>query len=139
MPVQIVDLKEMGQQPEARRKDLINGPHFYAWFHVYRKPGQRDKMHCHNADQTFYMIDGECTMYFPDGGKSVLRPGMAALITGGSFYELENSGDGPMVMMGVRGRNAQSTKKILYETRKEDPRRAERVKGEPPKFSSILV
>jgi uncharacterized cupin superfamily protein len=139
MPVQIVDLKGMGEQPEAHRTDLINGPNFYAWFHVYKRPGQRDKMHCHNADQTFYCIDGECTMRFPDGGEAVLRPGMAALITGGSFYELENSGAGPMVMLGVRGRNAQTTKKILYETRKEDPRRADRVKGEAPTFSSILV
>jgi hypothetical protein len=27
---------------------------------------------------------------------------MAALITGGSFYQLENSGSGPMVLMGNR-------------------------------------
>jgi hypothetical protein len=47
-------------------------------------------MHCHNADQTFYVIDGECTMHFPDGGKAVLKPGQAALITGRSFYQLEH-------------------------------------------------
>ena len=139
MPIQIVDLKSMGKDPEAHRTDLINGPHFYAWFHVYKRPGQRDKMHCHNADQTFYCIDGQCTMRFPDGGEAVLNPGMAAVITGGSFYELENSGDGPMVMMGVRGRSSQTTKKILHETRKEDPRRSERIKGDAPKFTTILV
>lgn len=30
-------------------------------------------MHCHNADQTFYVIEGECTMHFPDGGKAVMN------------------------------------------------------------------
>jgi len=27
---------------------------------------------------------------------------MAALITGGSFYQLENTGQGPMILMGHR-------------------------------------
>ena len=58
-------------------------------------------MHYHNADQTFY-VEGECTMHFPDGGKAVMKPGMSATITGGSSSSLENSGDGPMIMMGNR-------------------------------------
>ena len=57
----------------------------------YPNPGNKDDMHCHNADQTFYVIEGECTMRFPDGGSAVLKPGMAALITGGSSYQLENT------------------------------------------------
>ena len=28
-------------------------------------PATKTTMHCHNADQTFYVIDGECTMHFP--------------------------------------------------------------------------
>ena len=40
-------------------------------------------------------------MRFPDGGKAVLKPGQAALITGGSFYQLENTGSGPMIMRTV--------------------------------------
>jgi mannose-6-phosphate isomerase-like protein (cupin superfamily) len=57
----------------------------------YYKPGQKDETHCHNADQTLYVIDGECTMRFPDGREVVLKPGQAAMITGGSFYQLENA------------------------------------------------
>jgi mannose-6-phosphate isomerase-like protein (cupin superfamily) len=86
--------------------------------HYYR-PGQKDEMHCHNADQTFYVIEGECTMHFPDGGKAVLKPGMAALITGGSFYRLENSGAGPMIMMGNRSGPAEKIQIIDYVTRKD--------------------
>jgi uncharacterized cupin superfamily protein len=54
----------------------------HAWVHYYPTPGESHDMHCHNADQTFYVIKGECTMHFPDGAKAVMKPGMAATITG---------------------------------------------------------
>ena len=44
---------------------------------------------------------------------------MAALIQGGSFYQLENSGDGPMVMMGNRTGHEDDIKIIDYVTRKD--------------------
>ena len=119
MPIKVVDLKEMADAPNPKRTVLINGPRFHAWFHPYLKPGQRDEMHCHNADQTFYCIEGECTMHFPDGTQQVLHPGMAALITGGSFYQLENSGSGPMIMMGNRSGPAEKIQIIDYVTRKD--------------------
>ena len=80
MPIKVVDLKEMARQEHPKRTVLINGPRLHAWFHPYLAPGQKDEMHCHNQDQTFYCIEGECTMSFPDGTKSVLRPGMVAQI-----------------------------------------------------------
>ena len=103
---------------EKRRKNVFNTSRFHAWMHYY-KPGHKDEMHCHNADQTFYVIDGECTMRFPDGGKAVLKPGQAALITGGSFYQLENTGSGPMIMMGNRSGPAEKIQIIDYVTRKD--------------------
>jgi mannose-6-phosphate isomerase-like protein (cupin superfamily) len=135
MPIKVVDLREMADAPEPKRTVLINGPRFHAWFHPYLQPGQRDEMHCHNADQTFYCIDGECTMHFPDGSTQVLRPGMVALITGGSFYQLENSGDGPMIMMGNRSGSSEEISTIGYESRQElFPKN-----GPPPKGTQILV
>ena len=135
MPIKVVDLKEMAAAPTPKRTVLINGPRFHAWFHPYLKPGQRDEMHCHNADQTFYCIDGECTMHFPDGSTQVLRPGMVALITGVSFYQLENSGDGPMIMMGNRSGSSEEISTIGYESRQElFPKN-----GPPPKGTQILV
>ena len=136
MPIKVVDLKEMAGQPDARRTSLINGPRFNAWFHIYKQPGQHDEMHCHNADQTFYCIEGECTMHFPDGSKEVLRPGMVALITGGSFYQLENTGDAEMVMLGVRGGSQEAVQTISYETRQEIFPREDRT---PPQGTAILV
>ena len=116
MPVEIVNMIEVANQ-EKRRKNIFNTPRFHAWMHYY-SPGKKDNMHCHNADQTFYVIEGECTMSFPDGGKAVLTPGMAATITGGSFYQLENTGSGPMIMMGNRSGSTEVLQKIDYATRK---------------------
>lgn len=138
MPVKVVDLVDMGHQPEARRTVLMNGPNMNTFFHIYPEPGRKDEMHCHNADGTFYVIEGECTMHFPDGGKVVLKPGMAGLITGGSFYQLENTGTGPMVMIGHQSRATETLKTILYETREELVRPGA-VKGDPPRSTSILV
>jgi mannose-6-phosphate isomerase-like protein (cupin superfamily) len=117
MAIEFADMNELAQN-EKRRKVLINTSRFHAWFHYYPNPGDKDDMHCHNQDQSFYVIDGECTMHFPDGTKKVLKPNMAALITGGSFYQLENSGTGPMVMMGNRSGSVEETQTIDYHTRK---------------------
>jgi hypothetical protein len=58
-------------------------------------------------------------MRFPDGGEAVLKPGMAALITGGSFYQLVNTGTGPMIMMGHRSGSQDNVMIIDYVTRKD--------------------
>ena len=44
---------------------------------------------------------------------------MAALIGGGSFYQLENTGRGPMVLMGNRSGPEDDIKIIDYVTRKD--------------------
>ena len=58
-------------------------------------------------------------MRFPDGGRVVLKPGQAALITGGSFYQLENAGCEPMITMGNRSGAAEKIQIISHETRKD--------------------
>src|SRR5213592_2817399 len=118
MPIEVMVMPKMARE-HGKRKVIFNTNRFHAWLHVYPKPGDADDMHCHNADGTFYVVEGECTMHFPDGGAEVLKPGMAGLITGGSFYQLHNSGDGPMVMLGHHGRPSESMRTILYETKKD--------------------
>lgn len=121
MAIEIVDMIKTAHE-EGKRKVIFNTPRLHAWLHVYPKPGDKDDMHCHNADQTFYVIEGECTMHFPDGGKAVLKPGMVAVIQGGSFYQLDNTGTGPMVLMGNRSGPKEAIQHINYETRKDTPR-----------------
>jgi mannose-6-phosphate isomerase-like protein (cupin superfamily) len=118
MGIEIVDMLELANR-EKKRKIIIDTPRFHAWVHYYPNPGDKDDLHCHNADQTFTVLSGECTMHFEDGSKAVLKPSMAAMITGGSFYQLENSGTGPMIMMGNRSGPADAIKHINYETRKD--------------------
>lgn len=118
MPIKIVDLKEMGSQEGLPRRVLMNGPRFHTWISVY-EPGRSDEIHCHNADQTFAVIEGACTMRFPDGGEAVLTPGCVALIPGGQFYQLVNASPENMVLLGARGLSDEGNVTIDYKTRKE--------------------
>ncbi len=129
MAIEIIDTREVAHRTK-KRTVVMNTRKFHCWVHYYPNPGDHDDMHCHNADQTFYCIEGQCTMHFPDGGKAALDPGMAALITGGSFYQLENTGDGPMVLMGNRSGSQDDIKHINYETREDT-----RAKGRIPLHS----
>ena len=114
MPIEIIDTLEFAHKTQ-KRTTVLNTNRFHAWVHYY-KLGQHDEMHCHNQDQTFQIIEGECTMRFPDGGEAVLTPGMLATITGGSFYQLHNTGDIPLVMIGTRSGSAESTVKVEHGT-----------------------
>ncbi len=122
MAIEIIDTHEVAHR-EKKRTVVMNTRKLHAWVHYYANRGDHDNLHCHNEDQTFFCIEGQCTMRFPDGGEAVLKPGMAALITGGSFYQLENTGDGPMVLMGNRSGSQDTIKHIDYKTR-EDRRAA---------------
>ncbi len=118
MAIDIINVGEIAHA-EKKRTKVFTTRKMHAWVHYYPTPGDHDDMHCHNQDQTFICFEGQCTMHFPDGGKAVLNPGMAALIQGGSFYQLENSGDGPMVLMGNRSGHQDDVMIIDYETRKD--------------------
>ena len=49
MSIEVIDLVDLAHK-EKRRKNVFNTPRFHAWMHYY-KPGHKDEMHCHNADQ----------------------------------------------------------------------------------------
>jgi len=115
MAIKIIDPLDIGKTEKQRTK-VFNSRKAHAWVHYYPQPGDHDELHCHNADQLFLCLEGECTMTFPDGGKAVLGHGMAALINGGSFYQLENTGTGPMIMMGYRTGSEEQCQTIDYAT-----------------------
>ena len=117
MAIQIIDPLEVGKI-EKKRTPVFNSRKAHAWVHYYT-PGQHDELHCHNADQVFICIDGECTMSFPDGTSTVMKPGTAALINGGSFYRLENTGKGPMTLMGWRTGSEEQVLTIDFATRRK--------------------
>ncbi len=104
---------------EKKRTVVMNTRKLHAWVHYYAEPGDHDELHCHNEDQVFTCFQGQCTLSFPDGSSQALNPGMVALITGGSFYRLENTGNGPMIMMGHRSGSQDNVKIIDYVTRQD--------------------
>ena len=118
MAIEIIDTHEVAHR-EKKRTVVMNTRKFHSWVHYYPNPGDHDNLHCHNEDQSFICLEGQCTMHFPDGGSAVLTPGKAALINGGSFYQLENTGDGPMVLMGNRSGSQDNIKHIDYHTRED--------------------
>lgn len=118
MGIEIINAVAIGKEKQARTV-VMNTRKMHAWVHYYPNPGDHDEMHCHNEDQVFTCFEGQCTMHFPDGGKAALDPGMSALITGGSFYKLENTGKSAMIMMGHRSGSQDTVKIIDYETRKD--------------------
>lgn len=128
MTIEVLDLAGYAKREESRIM-VMDTRKMHAWVH-YARPGEREEMHCHNQDQTMLVLEGECAMTFPDGGKSVLKPGMAALIRGGSFYALENTGSGPLIFMGTRSGPHASNKRIGYDTRQEAPARGRMLRHE---------
>lgn len=116
MAIKVIDPIEIANTNKDRTK-VFNTRRMHAWVHYYPRPGDHDTLHCHNADQMFICLEGQCMMSFQDGSRSVLDPGMAALIQGGSFYQLENSGDGPMIMMGTRSGPEDAVVTIDHATR----------------------
>ena len=118
MGIQVINPKEIALR-EKKRTVVMNTRKLHSWVHYYPNPGDHDELHCHNEDQVFTCFEGQCTMRFPDGGSEVLNPGMAALITGGSFYQLVNTGEGHMILMGYRSGNQDNVKIIDYVTRQD--------------------
>ena len=120
MAVEITDVHEIAE----RKGDAANGhalflsKRLHSWIYYSSAPGQKNKMHCHSRDETFFCTEGECTMHFPDGETKVIKTGMLASVTGGTFYYLENTGDGPMLMVGSGSGDRKKDAKIDYETRK---------------------
>jgi mannose-6-phosphate isomerase-like protein (cupin superfamily) len=118
MAINIVDTIKLARETK-RRSMIMDTRKMHAWVHFYPNPGDHDELHCHPGDQTFMCLEGECTMSFPDGGKAVMTTGMVALIEGGSFYRLENTGTGPMILMGTRTGPNSANKHIDYATRED--------------------
>ena len=124
MPVQVFDVFDIGKANkdagELRgRTTALDTNRMHTVVLCYKTLRERDEMHCHNQDQAFYLVDGQATLHFPDDGHKTLKPGMLATITGGTFYQLENSGNGAMVIILSRSGSEKETKKIDYVTRKE--------------------
>ncbi|HEV8724952.1 MAG TPA: cupin domain-containing protein [Candidatus Binatia bacterium] len=87
------------------KKVLFTSDQFHTWVHG-DYPGTRGPMHKHTADQQFYCVKGECTFHFPDAASRKLAPGMLVTIPAGQLYQLDNTGDEYMILLGARAEPA---------------------------------
>jgi len=117
MPVTFLKIEDhpvLKGESTLTKNILFETKDFHAWIHCYKDPGDKDDLHCHNADQTVLILKGECTMGTP-GKAAKLLPGSFAMIPKGEFYQLENSGAGPMVLLATRAAPPH-TSHINYDT-----------------------
>ena len=102
---------DVGTEPQLKKghgkRVLSNSRSFHTWIHG-DYAGDKGTMHKHSADQTFYRIEGECTFHFPDGSNRKLTPGMLVHIEAGNLYQLENTGEGYMKLLGTRAEDGKN-------------------------------
>jgi hypothetical protein len=63
-------------------------------------------MHKHTADQQFYCVKGQRTFHFPDAPSRALNSGMLVIIPAGQLYQLDNTGNEYMILLGARAEPA---------------------------------
>ncbi len=106
MPAKFTDLLAL---PECDIGDskliLFTSEHFHTWVHG-DYPGTKGPMHKHTADQIFYCLQGECTFHFTDGPDQKLTPGCVVVVPKGQYYQLDNTGDEYMILLGARAEPA---------------------------------
>ena len=106
MPAEFIDLLNLPELDIGHsKKVLFSSDHFHTWIHG-DYPGTKGPMHKHSADQQFYCVKGECTFHFPDGSSRKLTPGMLVAIPAGQLYQLDNTGDKYMILLGARAESA---------------------------------
>ncbi|MFT5540412.1 MAG: mannose-6-phosphate isomerase-like protein (cupin superfamily) [Alphaproteobacteria bacterium] len=102
MAVQFRDLIEAPELEVGHSKDvLFSSDQFHTWVHG-DYPGTKGPMHKHTADQFFYCVQGQCTFHFPDGELKAINPGQLMVIPKDHLYQLDNTGDEYMILLGAR-------------------------------------
>jgi mannose-6-phosphate isomerase-like protein (cupin superfamily) len=101
--INLLDLPEL--EIGHSKKVLFTSDHFHTWVHG-DYPGTKGPMHKHTADQQFYCVRGECTFHFPDAPSRKLTPGVLVTIPAGQLYQLDNTGDEYMILLGARAEPA---------------------------------
>ena len=106
MAAEFIDLLNLPELDIGHsKKVLFTSDRFHTWVHG-DYPGTKGPMHKHTADQQFYCVKGECTFHFPDAPSRKLTPGVLVTIPAGQLYQLDNTGDEYMILLGARAESA---------------------------------
>lgn len=102
MTVTFHDLFKLRKLPLGHsKKVLADTKESHIWIHG-DDPGTQGPMHRHTADEIFYCVQGECTFTLAGGRREKLKPGMVVFIPKDDYYQLENTGEEYMILLGMR-------------------------------------
>lgn len=106
MTVTFFDLPKLTKLPLGHsKKVLADTKDSHIWIHG-DDPGTKGPLHRHSADEIFYCVRGECTFTLASGRRRKLKPGMVVFIPKDDHYQLENTGDEYMILLGMRSEPA---------------------------------
>jgi len=88
---------------------LFNSATSHVWIHN-SPPGDKGPMHRHTADQTFYGLEGECWLNFPDGTRQSITPGVLVVIPKGQYYQQEAPSHTGYVFLGTRAETYENSR-----------------------------
>jgi mannose-6-phosphate isomerase-like protein (cupin superfamily) len=96
------DLLKLKKLPLGHSKHVLaDTKDSHIWIHG-DDPGTQGPMHRHTADEIFYCVQGECTFTLAGGRRERLKRGMVVFIPKDDYYQLENTGDEYMILLGMR-------------------------------------
>ena len=83
--------------------DLMGTDKFRCWLNVYMPGSGTAGLHYHHTDETFTVIEGRGEIVQRDGSRTLLDKGMVVLIPAKTYYDIKNTGDGVLALLGNRG------------------------------------
>ena len=82
--------------------DLMGTASFRCWLNVYMPGSGTNGLHFHNTDETFTVIEGSGEIAHRDGSRTKIEKGSVALIPAKFYYDIKNTGDSVLALLGNR-------------------------------------
>ena len=83
--------------------DLMGTDKFRCWLNVYMPGSGTAGLHYHHTDETFTVIEGRGEIVQRDGSRTLLDKGRVVLIPAKTYYDIKNTGDSVLALLGNRG------------------------------------
>jgi mannose-6-phosphate isomerase-like protein (cupin superfamily) len=103
--------------------NLMGTANFRCWLNVYMPGEGTNGLHYHNTDETFTVIEGNGEIVHRDGSKTQVGKGSVVLIPAKYYYDIKNTGDTVMALLGNRAEGFGGPTTYL------DPAMNEKMKG----------
>jgi len=82
--------------------DLVGTANMRCWLNVYMPGSGTAGLHYHNSDETFTVLEGRGEIVHRDGSRVAIEKGSVVLIPAKFYYDIKNSGDSVLALLGNR-------------------------------------